>query len=103
LSHAVSAYYVSPYKRSAILTLDGAGEANTSVFWDGEENNIIQLKSIKLPHSIGQFYASITGFLGFKPQSDEYKVMGMASYGDLSLLVYLKIRRYVFMMTEHLD
>ena len=82
LSHAVSAYYVSPYKRSAILTLDGAGEANTSVFWDGEENNIIQLKSIKLPHSIGQFYASITGFLGFKPQSDEYKVMGMASYGE---------------------
>ena len=81
LSHAVSTYYVSPYERAAILTVDGAGESNTSVFWIGEGNTIRQLKSIKLPHSLGQFYAAITGFLGFKVQSDEYKVMGMASYG----------------------
>lgn len=82
LSHAASAYYVSPYERAAILTVDGAGESNTSVFWIGEGNTIKQLKSIKLPHSLGQFYAAITGFLGFKAQSDEYKVMGMASYGE---------------------
>lgn len=82
LSHAVSAYYVSPYERAAILTVDGAGEENTTVFWIGEGNDIRQIKSIRLPHSLGQFYAAVTGFLGFKPQSDEYKVMGMASYGE---------------------
>ncbi|MFN3532495.1 MAG: carbamoyltransferase [Candidatus Brocadia sp.] len=81
LCHAVSAFYVSPFERAAALTVDGAGEEDTTVFWACEGTEIKRLASIKLPHSLGQFYASITGFLGFKVQSDEYKVMGMAPYG----------------------
>lgn len=82
LCHAVSAFFVSPFERAAILTVDGAGEAETTVMWVGAGRKIRRLKSIKLPHSLGQFYAAVTGFLGFKMQADEYKVMGMASYGD---------------------
>ncbi len=82
LSHAVSAFYVSPFEQAAILTIDGAGEKDTTVFWLGEGNNIKRKKSIKIPHSLGQFYSAITAFLGFRVQSDEYKVMGMASYGN---------------------
>ncbi len=82
LCHAASAFYVSPYERAAILTVDGAGEEHTTVSWFGEGTMIKRLHSIKLPHSIGQFYSAITGFLGFKMQVDEYKVMGMAAYGE---------------------
>ncbi|MEE9164894.1 MAG: carbamoyltransferase N-terminal domain-containing protein, partial [Nitrospinota bacterium] len=82
LCHAISAFFVSPYEKAAVLTVDGAGEEDTTVLWIGEGNDLKRAKSIKLPHSLGQFYAAITGFLGFKIQSDEYKVMGMASYGE---------------------
>lgn len=81
LCHAVSAFYVSPFERAAALTVDGAGEEDTTVFWTCEGTKIKRIASIRIPHSLGQFYAAITGFLGFKIQSDEYKVMGMASYG----------------------
>ncbi|HZX48577.1 MAG TPA: carbamoyltransferase [Nitrospirota bacterium] len=82
LCHAVSAFFPSPYEKSAVLTIDGAGEEATTTLWIGEGNEIRRVRSIKLPHSIGQFYSAVTGFLGFKMQSDEYKVMGMASYGE---------------------
>ncbi|MDR4509884.1 MAG: carbamoyltransferase [Candidatus Brocadiaceae bacterium] len=82
LCHAASAFYVSSFERAATLTVDGAGEKDTTVFWICEGTEIKRLASIRIPHSLGQFYASITGFLGFKIQSDEYKVMGMASYGE---------------------
>jgi len=81
LCHAVSAFYVSPFERAAALTVDGAGEEDTTVFWTCEGTKIKRIASIRIPHSLGQFYATITGFLGFKIQSDEYKVMGMAPYG----------------------
>lgn len=81
LCHAVSAFYVSPFDKAAALTIDGAGEDNTTVFWTCEGTEIKRIAAIKIPHSLGQFYAAITGFLGFKIQSDEYKVMGMAPYG----------------------
>ncbi|MEP9411384.1 MAG: carbamoyltransferase [Candidatus Brocadia sp.] len=81
LSHAASAFYASPFERAAALTVDGAGEEDTTVFWNCDGTVIRRIVSIKIPHSLGQFYAAITGFLGFKVQSDEYKVMGMASYG----------------------
>lgn len=82
LCHAVSAFYASPFDRSAVLTIDGAGESKTTVLWSGQGTELKQLKSVSLPHSLGQFYAAVTGYLGFKPQADEYKVMGMASYGE---------------------
>ncbi len=82
LSHAASAFFCAPFDRAAILTIDGAGEAETTVSWLGEGNSIKKLQATSLPHSLGQFYSAITGFLGFKIQSDEYKVMGLAAYGE---------------------
>ena len=82
LCHAISAFFVSPFERAAILTIDGAGEEVTTMFAIGEGTKVKVLKTIKLPHSLGQFYASITSFLGFKIQCDEYKVMGLAAYGE---------------------
>lgn len=81
LSHASSVFLCSPYDKSAVLTVDGAGESLTTAFWIGEGKKLKKLKSIRLPHSLGQFYSAITAFLGFKVQSDEYKVMGLAAYG----------------------
>ena len=82
LSHAASAFLCSPFERAAIMTIDGAGESATTVLWSGEGRNIRKLKGVNLPHSLGQFYSAVTAFLGFKPQSDEYKMMGLASYGE---------------------
>lgn len=82
LSHAASSFFVSPFDKSAILTIDGAGEEITTMFAAGEGERIRVLKKIKLPHSLGQFYSAITSLLGFKVQSDEYKVMGLAAYGE---------------------
>jgi carbamoyltransferase len=82
LSHAASAFLCSPFERAAILTVDGAGEADTTVLWTGEGTVVKKVKSIRLPNSLGQLYSAVTAFLGFKIQSDEYKVMGLASYGE---------------------
>lgn len=90
LCHAVSAFYVSPFEKAAALTVDGAGEEDTTVFWTCDGTEIKRLASIKIPHSLGQFYAAITGFLGFKVQSDEYKVMGMASYGKPTFVDFFR-------------
>lgn len=90
LCHAASAFYVSPFDSAAILTVDGAGEEDTTVLWKGEGTKLTKIKAIKLPHSIGQFYSAVTAFLGFKTQSDEYKVMGLASYGKPKYAGYLQ-------------
>jgi carbamoyltransferase len=83
LGHAASAYYASPFERAAILTLDGAGESTTTMLSLGEGNRIRVLERVKLPHSLGQFYSAATNFLGFNMfEGDEYKVMGMAAYGE---------------------
>jgi len=90
LSHAVSSFLCSPFEKSAIFTVDGAGEADTTTLWVGEGTKIKKLKSVKLPHSLGQFYAAVTAFLGFKIQEDEYKVMGLAAYGEPIYADYLR-------------
>jgi carbamoyltransferase len=82
LSHAASAFFCSPFEKAAIFTVDGAGEADTTALWMGEGTKIRKLEGVKLPHSLGQFYAAVTAFLGFKVQEDEYKVMGLAALGD---------------------
>lgn len=79
--HAASAFLVSPFDRAAILVIDGASESHTALFALGEGKQIRALKRIPLPHSLGQFYASMTSFLGFRPDYDEYIVMGLAAYG----------------------
>ena len=80
-SHASSAFYPSPFRNSAILTLDGVGEWNTTTAGVGNENKILIYKEINFPHSIGLLYSAFTFFSGFKVNSGEYKLMGLAPYG----------------------
>jgi len=82
LSHAASAFFSSPYKEAIILTLDGVGEWATSTISKGYGNKIDILKEIHFPHSLGLLYSAFTYFLGFKVNSGEYKVMGLAPYGE---------------------
>ena len=81
ISHAASAYYPSPYDKSLILTLDGVGEWSTTTVGIGNKNKIEILKEIHFPHSLGLLYSAFTYYLGFKVNSGEYKVMGLAPYG----------------------
>lgn len=82
LSHAAGAYYSSPYEKAAILTIDGVGEWATASMGAGNGNNIELVKSMNYPHSLGLLYSAFTYFLGFQVNSSEYKVMGLAPYGQ---------------------
>ena len=82
LSHAASAYLCSPFDEAAILTVDGVGEWVTATYGIGRGNDIRLLKQIEFPHSIGLLYSAFTAFLGFEVNEGEYKVMGMAPYGQ---------------------
>lgn len=81
LSHAASAFFPSPFKSAAILTMDGVGEWTTTSVSIGNENKLSILKEIKFPHSLGLLYSAFTYYTGFKVNSGEYKVMGLAPYG----------------------
>lgn len=81
-SHAASAFFPSKFKEAVILTLDGVGEWATSTVAIGKENKLEILKEIHFPHSIGLLYSAFTYYLGFKVNSGEYKVMGLAPYGE---------------------
>ena len=82
LSHAASAFFSSPYNEAFILTLDGVGEWATTTVSTGKNNKINILKEIHFPHSLGLLYSAFTYFLGFKVNSGEYKIMGLAPYGE---------------------
>jgi len=94
LAHAASSFYLSGYKKSAILSIDGFGEQETTLYATGENNKIMPLKSILFPYSLGIFYRAFTDYLGFIINMDEWKVMGAGSYGDPSVY-YDKIRKLV--------
>jgi carbamoyltransferase len=81
-SHAGSAFYPSPYQEAAILTIDGVGEWTTNSLGVGKGNKFSIIREIKFPHSIGLLYSAFTYFTGFKVNSGEYKVMGLAPYGE---------------------
>ena len=81
-SHAGSAFYPSPYQEAAILTIDGVGEWTTNSLGVGRGNKFSILREIKFPHSMGLLYSAFTYFTGFKVNSGEYKVMGLAPYGE---------------------
>ena len=81
MSHAASAFYPSPFKKAAILTIDGVGEWATTTYGIGEDNKINIIKAINFPDSIGLLYSAFTSYLGFKINFDEYKIMGLAPYG----------------------
>ena len=82
LSHAASAFYPSPYQEAAILTIDGVGEWATASICHGKDNKIIMLKEMRFPHSVGLLYSAFTYYLGFRVNSGEYKLMGLAPYGN---------------------
>jgi carbamoyltransferase len=81
-AHAASAFYPSPFERAAILCMDGVGEWATTSAWIGEGNVITPLWEIPFPHSLGLLYSAFTYYTGFKVNSGEYKVMGLAPYGE---------------------
>ena len=84
LSHAASAFYPSPYEEAAILTVDGVGEWPTGIIAHGRGKNIEVLRRQNFPHSLGLLYSAFTSYTGFKVNSGEYKMMGLAPYGDRS-------------------
>jgi carbamoyltransferase len=81
-SHAASAFYPSPYEEAAILTMDGVGEWATSSIGTGRGNALDMVSEIRFPHSVGLLYSAFTYFCGFKVNSGEYKLMGLAPYGE---------------------
>lgn len=82
LSHAASAFFCSPFKEAAILTVDGVGEWTTASYGTGRDTGIKLFKEIRFPHSLGLLYSAFTAFLGFEVNEGEYKVMGMAPFGQ---------------------
>jgi len=92
-SHAASAFYPSPFPSAAILSLDGVGEWATSVLGRGTGNRLELQKEMRFPHSLGLLYSAFTYFTGFKVNSGEYKLMGLAPYGE---------PKYVDLIYEHL-
>ncbi|MES2661868.1 MAG: carbamoyltransferase N-terminal domain-containing protein, partial [Pseudomonadota bacterium] len=80
-THAASAFFPSPYSEAAILTIDGVGEWSTTTIGVGEGNKMRLLKEIRFPHSLGLLYSAFTYYTGFRVNSGEYKLMGLAPYG----------------------
>lgn len=94
LSHAASAFYPSPFAEAAVLTVDGVGEWATAAIAHGKGSELTPLKELHFPHSIGLLYTAFTYYLGFKVNSGEYKLMGLAPYGDPSskrVAAYVKL------------
>ena len=81
-SHAASAFFPSPFEEAAILTVDGVGEWATASVGEGQGNRLRLLQELRFPHSLGMLYSAFTYFCGFKVNSGEYKLMGLAPYGD---------------------
>ncbi len=92
-SHAASAFYPSPFEQAAVVTIDGVGEWATSSIGVGRGHDLRLLHELRFPHSLGLLYSAFTYFAGFKVNSGEYKVMGLAPYGE---------PKYVKLMKEHL-
>ncbi len=85
-SHAASAFLPSPFEEAAIVTVDGVGEWSTTTIGHGRGNDFVLTHELRFPHSLGLLYSTITAYLGFKVNSAEYKVMGLAPYGEPTLV-----------------
>lgn len=105
LSHAAWAYFTSPFKESAILTIDGVGEWTTTAIYKGTGNDIEVLQEQSYPHSLGLLYSAFTQFLGFKVNDGEYKMMGLAPYGNRKSLIYSRALKCINeqLVTLHAD
>ena len=89
-SHAASAFFASPYRRAAVLCLDGVGEWATSSVWLGDGNTLAPQWEIQFPHSLGLLYSAFTYYTGFRVNSGEYKLMGLAPYGEPRFVELIK-------------
>ena len=106
LSHVAYSYYTSNFNKATILSVDGVGEWETTSMYYGEGNRLVKIGTVNFPNSLGMLYSSFTAFLGFKPNEGEYKVMGLAPYGDskkyekeFSKLIYPKDDSYEINMS----
>lgn len=90
LSHLASAFYASPYEKSAILSVDGFGDFSSGCWGIGNGSDIVVKGNVYYPHSLGAFYQAITQFIGFPNYGDEYKVMGLAPYGEAKYIDEMK-------------
>ncbi len=98
MAHAASSFLVGPFKKAAILTVDGVGEWTTTTYGLGEQEDIHLMKEICFPHSIGLLYSTITAYLGFSVNNSEYKVMGLSPYGVMDKKknpYYEKLRKVI--------
>jgi carbamoyltransferase len=89
-AHMASAFFASPYEESAILSIDGFGDFTSTMIGIGKGTNIEVLDSVIYPHSLGVFYTAFTQYLGFENYGDEYKVMGLSSYGNATMIDKIK-------------
>jgi len=101
LSHAAEAFYLSNFENAAILTMDAYGEKTSIAMWKGRGNRIELIKDINFPNSIGSFYGTFTQYLGFIPDSDEWKLMGAAGYGNPDRY-YNKIRKFIKLSSDRI-
>lgn len=99
LCHAASSYLMSPFEESAILTIDGVGEKYSTTVGYGKGKEFQLKKAIEFPHSVGLLYSTITAFMGFKVNNDEYKIMGMAAYGNADVF-YDKIKTLITQVND---
>lgn len=99
LSHAASAFFPSPFDEAAILTIDGVGEWGTASICHGKDSEIKMLRELRFPHSVGLLYSAFTYYLGFKVNSGEYKLMGLAPYGDPASD---RVERFIRLIKEHI-
>src|ERR1039458_1106585 len=81
-SHAVTAFFSSPLEEALVFTVDGSGDSQCATFWHGRGSKIDPLDQIEIPHSLGWFYSAMTEYLGFQAYDGEYKVMGLAAFGQ---------------------
>ncbi len=97
-SHLASTFFASPFEEAALLSIDGFGDFTSTMLAVGKGNNIEVLEAVYYPHSLGTFYTAITQFLGFPNYGDEYKVMGLSSYGEPK---YLDLMRDIVILKEN--
>lgn len=95
-AHAANAFFLSPFENAAILTADSQGELESTTFCTGKKNKIEHIKSIDYPQSLGAFYSAVTEFLGFRPNSDEWKVMALASFAKPENEYYKLFKEHIF-------
>ena len=99
LSHAASAFFPSPFDEAAILTIDGVGEWATTTIGIGSGNTITRHRELSFPHSVGLLYSAFTYYCGFKVNSGEYKLMGLAPYANVHST---QVQRYIHLITENM-